>query len=529
MDFISLFRLIAMLVVDTAASWVRMFIALAASVLISIAVGIYTATHKTAERIVLPVVDVLQTLPILAFFPFVIFVIVAVLPGALGINIAVVFLIVTSMLWNIIFGVYESIKVLPKEYEELSRLYGLTRGERLTKIYIPACMPRVVEQSVLSWSIGLFYLVTSEIFSTGSAQYAVKVGIGAAIASPAITGNVFAYILALAVFIIFVIATRFFFFKPWEEYVTRYNKHVIQPTPEVKRISYVREIGALGSRLFRSLGSERLVRMGGRITGGRRGRRRPAYAVGEGKGGLFGRAAKYAIACAMILIVIYIVATNTYLLGYEAMALDALAFSFARVWLAFAISLAIGIPISVYLIFITRHSSKYLLFFQILASVPATILLPAIAAGLHGSPHYGEIVAMIVFVLASIWYVIFSTMNMAKTLPAEIDEVKTVFGVKGWDAWKKIYLRAIIPGLITGGITAIAAEWNASIVAESFTVGNAVVAQVGTGIGKLLDASLASNNLVLMLVALINLTAMIIILNTFVWKRLYKRVSRVYG
>ncbi|HUB92860.1 MAG TPA: ABC transporter permease subunit [Candidatus Saccharimonadales bacterium] len=528
MDSISLMGLIATLVVDTSFSWVRMFIALGISVVVSIGVGIYAATHRTAEKIILPVVDVLQTLPILAFFPFVILVVVATIPGYAGINAAVIFLIITSMIWNIIFGVYESIKVLPKEYTELSRLYQLSRLDRLRKLYIPATLPRVVEQSILSWSIGLFYLVTSEIFSTGSSSYRVQHGIGAAIASLAASGNTLAYLIGLAIFIIFVVATRFLFFRPLEDYVTRYNKHVQQKTLEVKRMSYVREMSELGTRIMKRLGSQQLVKIGSRLAGGGGAGRQKGWADEEYKGTGLWKFARYLVPAAVVLLAVYLVATNTYLIGYELTVLHALVFSFARVWIAFAVSLAIGIPVCVYLIFITRHSSKYLLLFQILASIPATILLPAIANGLKGYPNYGEIVAFVVFVLSSIWYIVFSTMNMAKTLNPEIFEVKKIFGVRGAGAWKKIYLKAIIPGIITGAITAIAAEWNASIVAEYFAFGSNV-SQVGTGIGKLLDLALAGNNLTLMLIALVNLTVMILIINTFVWKRLYRNVSSTYG
>ncbi len=528
MDFQSLAALFLTLVEDTAFSWARMFAALAVSVVLSIGIGIYAATNRKAERLILPLVDILQTLPILAFFPFVIFVVVATIPGALGINLAVIFLIVTSMVWNIIFGVYESIKTLPKEYFEMARLYGLSRTETFERIYIPACMPRVVEQSILSWSIGLFYLVTSEIFSTGSAQYAVKTGIGAAIASPAITGSLIGYSLALLVFVGFVVATRLFFFKPWEEYVTRYNRHAVGQA-DIKRAFAARDMSGIRMKIMKRLGSDRIASIGKRIgrIGNRKDRKGWAWDAEGEKGGraVWG----YLLLGLLVLGVLAVIATHSYLIGYETTVLKALAYSFARVWLAFAVSLGIGIPVCVYLIFITRHSSKYLMLFQIIASVPATILLPAIVNSLRNVPGSGELIAEIVFVLSCVWYIIFSAMNIAKTLPSNISEVKGIFGIKGTEAWRKIYLRAIIPGLITGSITGIAAEWNASIVAEYFTVGSTVVSQVGTGIGKLLNTSLASNNLVLMMVALINLTVMIIILNTFLWRRLYGKVSKIYG
>lgn len=517
------------LIVDTAFSWARMFAALAFSVVISLLVGIYAATHKTAEKIIIPLVDILQTLPILAFFPFAILIIVSAIPGALGINAAVVFLIITSMVWNIIFGVYESVKSLPKEYMELSRLYGLSRWDRLTKIQIPAAMPRVVEQSILSWSIGLFYLVTSEIFSTANAAYAVKTGIGAAIASPAITGNIISYSMAIGIFIIFVIATRFLFFKPWEDYVTRYTRNSGKKQSERQWPLNPGQIGTMGARFIRKIEKGNISRIV-KVLPGMQNRQTAALTPNRpSRHETYWKFAPYIILFLAAALTLYTAVSNHALVLAEETVLTSLSFSFARIWLAFAISMCIGVPICVYTIFLTRHGSKYTLLFQIISSIPATILLPAIVSLLRSTPHSGELVASIVFVLSSIWYIIFSTLNTAKTMPQNIFEVKDIFRVKGWKAWKNIYLKAIIPGLVTGSVTAIAAEWNASIIAEYFTVGASVVSQVGTGIGKLLDLTLASNNLGLMMLALINLTVIIILINTFVWKRLYSKVSRAYA
>ncbi len=229
----------------------------------------------------------------------------------------------------------------------------------------------------------------------------------------------------------------------------------------------------------------------------------------------------------------YIFYTNPAILSYEYQVLASLALSFARVWLAFAIVTALAFPLCVYLIFKTRQSSKYLLLFQVIASIPATILLPGIAIAFSGFPFSSEFVAFSVFFLSGIWYVIFSILASSRNMPSNILEVKSLFGIRGKLAWKYIYIKALLPGFITGALTAIAAEWNASIVAECFTtagVGSGTaISCVGTGIGKLLDSTVTSGNLTLMLVALANLVAMILLINTFVWKRMYRNVSKVYG
>lgn len=533
-----LLPLIGQLVIDTSASWGRMFVALAISVVLSLAIGVLAATSRTAERIILPVVDVLQTLPILAFFPFAIFIFVAILPGYIGINAAVIFLIVTSMLWNIIFGVYESIKTLPAEFFEVVELYHFDFWTRLKKLYIPASFPRLVEQSILSWSIGLFYLVTSEIFSIGNpvsgcpaGNCTVTYGIGAWLVehAPGVGGGTLqTYLIGVGVFVIFVIGTRFLFFKPFENYSTRYlrpqaklslpkyRQFALDIVRQALRTRYI-------SKIHKATKEIRIVKIRAR----------------EHRAGLATTndhtKAYIAIVAVIVAVIFYVFASNPVLIGYEYEVLPALAFSFARIWLAFLLITLISVPLCVYLIFMSKKTSSYITFFQILASIPATILLPLLVEGLQGATHQGELVAFAIFFLSGIWYTIFSMVASTRTLSSNIFDVKRLFGIKGWAAWKEIYLRAILPGFITGALTGIAAEWNASIVAEYFTAtgvtGNNITTSVATGIGKLLDLALSpgGEGLGLMAVALLNLVVMILIINTFVWKRAYKNIAKMYG
>jgi len=512
---------ILQLLVDISFSWIRMFIALGLSILLGLGIGIWAATSRRAEKIIIPIVDILQTLPILAFFPFVIYIIVAAIPGYIGINVAVIFLIITSMLWNIIFGVYESVKELPHEFIELTAIYGMGLKERLSKIYIPASMPKVMSQSTLSWAIGLFYLVTSEIFSTSSKTYMVKHGIGVALTQLALSGNFSEYLVGILIFIVFVILTRLLFFAPLERYFNKHNMSSIQKTHTTHFVHLIKSRlklkvpkikipikFALGKKHDTySLSNEVVMRPK------KRGYANLVYAL-------------------LAILFVAIIVSNKTLFSYELSILVSFIASFARVWFAFAIILLISVPLSVYLIFFSKKLSAYILLFQIIASIPATIMLPLIVSFFVKMPFHSEAVALSVYLLSGIWYVIFSMLSQKAYIPQSIYEVKRLFGIKGLQAWKKIYIYAILPGLITGAVTGIAAEWNASIVAEYFTstgIGNgAVLTSVSIGIGKLLDLSLDNGNMVLMLLALLNFTIMIVIINRLVWKRLFNRIEDIY-
>jgi NitT/TauT family transport system permease protein len=519
---------IASLLVDISFSWLRMLVALLISILLGLSIGIYAARNRLAEKVIMPIVDVLQTLPILAFFPFVILVIVGALPGYVGINAAVIFLIVTSMVWNIIFGAYEAVKTLPNEVLDVSKVYQLGGFGTLRKILLPASMPKVVEQSMLSWSIGLFYLVTSEIFSTASSTYTVKYGIGVALTNLALSGNYFEYAIGIVVFIIFVVLTRALLFAPLERLFSRYSEPT-QARAESRFAGLVRRFRLHSTiRLHwpaRGKAPERRYMAG-----------KEAAAPDIGEMHAHSMVARIALIVAVLLALALLYATgviNAQNLGYEYSVLVALAASFARIWFAFAVILLISVPVSIYLIFMSKHSSAYVTLFQVIASIPATILLPLIVLSFRSYPMHDELVAFVIFVMSGLWYMIFSIMANRSYIQGSVLEVKRLFKVRGINAWKSVYLKAIVPGLITGGITAIAAEWNASIVAEQFTstaIGSGTpITSVGIGMGKFLDVQLGAGHLWLMALALINLTAMIIIINRLLWKRMYGRVAKIYA
>ena len=528
LDLSAVIPLLVSLIEDTAASWGRMLVALTVSIAVSLVVGIYTARSERAERIVLPIVDIFQTLPILAFFPFVIFVIVGVLPGWIGINSAVIFLIITSMIWNIIFAVYEAVKTLPAEYGEVAALYKLGRWQRFSRVYIPAAVPRLVEQSELSWAIGLFYLVTSEIFSTGSSAYSVHYGIGVALTQLATSGNYTSYALGLVVFLAFVLLTRELLFKRIER---RLEGKSLMQKPHQLHAGIMHRY-----RLFRELERLSMPRHRHEHQMQEKGKKAAAGAEAGAVPQLRPERSRwkyYTLLLAVVLAALFVAgAINRTTVTYEGLTLASLAVSFARIWLTFAVIIIVAVPLCVYLIFFAKKIAAYLTLFQVLASIPATIILPVIAVALAGYMFHSNLVALSVFFLSGIWYVIFSILAAARSLQSDVFDVRRLFGVKGLSAWKTIYMKAIMPGLVTGAVTAIAAEWNASIVAEYFTstgIGNGtLVSSVGIGIGKLLDTSLANGNLTLMAIALVNLTVMIILINTFVWKKLYKGVSEVY-
>jgi NitT/TauT family transport system permease protein len=525
--------LIAKLIVDTAFSWLRMALALGLSILFSWAVGIAAARNKTAGRIIIPVLDVLQSIPILGFFPIVLVVFVAFFPVWLGVNFAVIFLIFTSMSWNIAFAVYEAVASIPDQYFELASMEKLGLWQRLTQLYIPASWSKVAYNTVVSWSVGLFYLISSEIFSLGNANYAVTNGIGLDIARFAAQGLWSAYATAIAVLIFASILTRFFFlgeFSTWsEKFKLIEEPRQIKKDPIYRFYSWINTRGT--SKAFSFL-SRTMISRSPTPTVSISQRLRSHKAKSTNMKvlkivvGLAGVVVLAAIFLGVFSAVVNSRVSFGVFLNKEKEVLVALAYSFVRIWFLFAIVVAVALPVG---ITIALHSRLYQIAsptLQVVSALPAPALLPPIAVFVATLPFGGELTAAVVIFLGTIWYIMFNVVAGIRSIPSEIFELAKLSRLKGLRYWKNVLIPAALPSFITGSITAIGAAWNTLIVAEYFNISingtPRVLSQVSNGIGKLLDIAAFKGDLFLMELTIISMTGLILAVNILLWRRLYR-------
>jgi NitT/TauT family transport system permease protein len=528
--------LVEELAIDIAASWLRLFVALLLSIIFSIVVGVAAATNEKLERIILPSLDVMQTIPIMGFFPLAVYIIVLLLPGYMGVNLAVVFLIFTSMVWNITFGVYEAIKAIPRDLIDMAKMNHFTTEKLYSSLYVPAALPRIAYQSVLSWSIGLFYLVTSEIFSTGSANFEVGHGIGIAISNLAANPDPAAYLVALTMFVIAIILTRIFFLSPLAAFAERYS---FSETPvQKKKVAmlkfYSRIYYWIKLHIFPVFKNKAVLPFKGIGKAGR-------YLIRESFviKNILTRQERLRLsrkATWFLLLLLFVIAVtfaiNAGVETYAPIVLISLTASFVRVWSMYLLSVIIAVPLAILIARSKRAFEPAISVLQIVSAIPATIMLPAIIILLHSMPFGGEISAFFIIFLAMIWYLLFSVISGMRSLPASFIELSSILGFKERSKWRRIYLPSILPYFITGSITAVGGAWNALIVAEYFTVvsnGNReILSQVNIGIGKLIDQSVFSGNLTLMILSITAMSIMVIVINRLFWQRLYNIVTSRY-
>lgn len=505
-----------------------MMIALALSIVFALAVGIPAARSKRAEAIIIPSLDVLQSIPILGFFPVVILGIIAIFPSQIGVNLAVIILIFTSMSWNIAFGVYEAVKAIPNEYLDLSSMVKSGTWERIKSLYIPASLSRIAYNTQTSWAVGLFYLVASEILTLGNATYTVDHGIGVALIQFAAASDWVDYSYAIIALIIAVVIWRFVFLREFALWSERY-KLVEEPRsghvdPLLRFYEWVTQKSI--SKLF--------------LLTHEKGVTKATSALYR-----FRRTIKYVILLMFVAVILFIAYDKLTVMLHpgevlpqlpsvatiaaaESPILVAFAFSFVRIWYVYVLCVLVGLPLGIVISLNMKLYDTASSILEVISSIPAPALLPIIVLVAFGS---GEVVAAIVIFIAMIWYIIFNVMAGVRSLSAEYKDLAAVFHASRKTRWLDIYLPSTVTAFVTGSITAVGAGWNSLIVAEYFTTGSSTqpLTQVQWGIGKTITVATNQGDLLTMGLAVITMTILIVLFNLTVWRRVYHYTTRKYA
>lgn len=518
--------------VDLGYSFSRMLAAYALSLGFALAYGYYASSRRNAERIMIPVLDILQSVPILGFFPVAIVFFVALFPNSwVGPNLASVFLIFTSMSWNMVFGVYESLKTMPPDLKEAADSFGSSGIQRMRKVLFPATVNRLVYNSILSWTGGWFFLVAAEIFSTGTQPLA---GIGSYLSFAASAGNGSAFLAGLIPLVILIALLDFFVWRPLSRRAERF-RYDTSPSGEaeeakVERGPRTRRAAAYVTRGVRGLSriGTPFAQLAAYTSRASRLRERPRA-----------RSALGYIALGAVLVVVWLILilliTSVYHIYASPISPSirdqmlllplAMGASALRVVAAFAICLAIALPLAIYLTRHRRAARTGLPMIEILASFPATALFPVIVFVLipYITPNGASI---LMIVTGMIWYLFFNILSGLRAVPPDLEEAARSFGVSERDLLRKVYIPGSFAAIVTGSITAFGGGWNTLIVAEYLNV-NGQTFQV-FGIGSTLDIGYAQGEAALWVAALFTLVVTVVALNELIWKPLYRRAVTKY-
>jgi len=526
------------ILVALGASWARLSIALILSTIISFIIGILAGINRKAEHIIIPTIDILQSIPILGFFPVAVFFLVTYFPSY-GLEMAAIFLIITSQVWNMIFAVYESVKSIPNELIEVMNVYDMSWLERFRKIYIPASIPRLVSNLSVSWAVGLFFLSSSEIISLGTTNYQLF-GIGSIIAQIVESGQILDIYISFGLLIIALILTHTLVFNTLYNWSAKYKYELISTT---RPTSWLISTFVRATKPFRIF--VRQVRLP----------RRPLSPVAKSlmsqetlvpiemrkPSKTYLKEVRIIKIIIKSLIYLTLIGLTIYL---TLLILPALVGAFQVLinlsqllyilyetgvsGIRILISVILMLPLIVLATYVSLNrllKSIILPLFQILASIPAPLLFPLIVQWLGESKI--ELASIIIIMLGSMWYVFYNSFSAVESIPNELREACILSGLRQFSLFRKLYLPALMPGLVTGLITAVGGAWNALIVAEWITLGDRVY-EVHDGIGKIIDQAANAGNLNLMYAALLVMVIVVVVLDRTIWRKLYDYVTSHY-
>ena len=497
------------------ASWLRMSIALLISITFSLVVGIAAGISRILERIIIPVLDILQSIPILSFFPLALYSF-TILHPVLGPELAAIFLIFTSQVWNIAFGVYEAVKVMPGELLEVSRALNLGAGRRFLNLYLPVTFPRIAANLPASWANGLYFLVASEIISVGGMKVRLF-GIGSVSAGFIISGRYLELLVSIIAVAAAVLLTNATVFLPLIRMSERYRMEEIPV--EVPRVWLDRVFKPLKDVFSHAYlpGHRELASAFSGISS----------RMGEVRRYLWPLIGVIALTVAFYLTpLLYDISLGAGMMaeGFVRLGVDVLAmlgFSVLRVVAAILLTLLWVTPLTIIIHSRRTLESIVVPILQVGASIPATLVAPLIMDLVSSYGASIELGALIIIVLGIQWYLFFIIYGGVKSIPGEEMMLCDALRIKGLGRFRHLYFPRIFPSLVTGLIVAMGGGWNTLIIAERLEVEGRVWQVDAPGIGKTISMAISLGDLPLLASSTIAMASFIVILNRLLWRRLH--------
>jgi NitT/TauT family transport system permease protein len=502
-------------------SLVRIAIAYILSLLFALGYGMAAAKSERAAKILLPLLDILQSIPVLSFLPGVMLAMVALFPGRqLGLELGSILLIFTGQAWNIAFSFYASLKGIPKELDEAARLYHFSEWQQFTELELPFAAIGLVWNSMMSVAGGWFFLMACEMFVLGPRDFRLP-GLGSYLQVAAGAGDTRAILWGMAAMIAVIVLLDQLVWRPAIAWSDKFKFETVEGTaPQSFVLTILRRSGVLAAFYRAAINplEERLTR---------------AFAVkNETKpesptpsGNTFKRWLARAVGATFLVVVVWLayraLATIAHLGQHELILLtrDA-AFTFARVNAALILGALWAVPVGVWIGTTPIVAKIAQPLVQIAASVPATALFPVLLLMLIRAGGGMGLAAMALMLLGTQWYILFNVIAGAMAIPTDLKEASSVFRFNRWERWRRLILPAIFPYLVTGMLTASGGAWNASIVAEYFHFQGETLSV--RGLGAAISRATDSGNLPVLLAATMVMSVIVVTVNRTLWQRLYR-------
>ncbi len=507
-------------------SLVRISVAYALSLVFALAYGYVAASSRRAEIIMVPLLDILQSIPVLSFLPGVMLAMVAIFPHSqFGVELGSILLIFTGQVWNIAFSFYSSLKTIPRELHEAAVIYRFSRWQRFAELDLPFSTIGLVWNSMMSVAGGWFFLMACEMFVLGKRDFRIP-GLGSFLQTAASHGDTRAILWGVAAMITVIVLLDQLVWRPIIVWADKFKFEQVESSG-ASQTTLLNLIGraSIVLRLYRLLLQPIFKWLTLTFT---LGARRAAETFSTPKQNRVRRWIGYLLAAGVLIGLGFAVfhaareLSGLHREDYREL-LESAALTFLRVNTALILGALWTVPVGVAIGSNPRLARIAQPLVQMAASIPATALFPIILLFLLRLRGGLEIAAMLLMLLGTQWYILFNVIAGAMAIPTDLKEAARIYRFGSWDRWRYLILPGIFPYLVTGMVTASGGAWNASIVAEYFHFQGKIVST--PGLGSTISSASDSGRFDVLLASTLIMATVVVLINRLLWRRLYRLAS----
>lgn len=504
-------------------STARMFAALFFSFTFTFTYATLAAKSRRAGMVLIPILDVLQSVPILGFLTFTVTFFMALFPGqVMGAELAAVFVIFTSQAWNMAFSFYQALTTLPADLQEVARSFRLSPWQKFWRLDVPFAMPGLIWNTMLSMSGGWFFVVASEAVTVGNTTFALP-GIGSYVATALAQRNVAAIGYAIVAMLVVILLYDQLIFRPlvaWSGKF-RFETTASVSAPEPWMLKLLRRTAlfrAIGDAISAALGAVFRLRLSAGVRVQVDESREPSRIVDALWFGVVALMAAYA----GWRIVDFVAGS----LHWHDLATAVLmgAYTMTRVIVLMSVAALVWVPIGVWIGLRPGATRIAQPIAQFLAAFPANLLFPPVVIAIVYFHVNASIWLSPLMLIGTQWYVLFNVIAGAAAFPGDMKEAVANFRVRGWLWWRKVMIPGILPYFITGALTASGGAWNASIVAEVASWGNKQL--VAQGLGAYIAQATNNGDTARVVLGVVVMSVFVITFNRILWRPLYAYATR---
>ncbi len=503
-----------------AKTMLRMLIAFICSLMVTLIIAPIAAKNKQAEKLLIPLIDILQSVPILGVLSMTLVFFIRLFPNhLLGLECAAIFAIFTSQVWNMILSFYQSLKTVPATFYDIANVFHLSIWQRFWRIEVPYAIPGLLWNSIISASAGWFFLVAAEAISLNNQQILLP-GIGSYISVAIRQMDLPALCYATLSMLMVILCYDQLFFRPLMSWATRFQEgDAVENSANnpswVYRLwlktRWFKRIGAF----FRSFSQRRAL---------------PTYTIPPAfKSFDFSQTAKQTMVYAWNLLLAALIGLSLFLLWNcmkDSIQLHEIPYVFylgaitaLKVAILVILSSLLWVPVGVWIGFRPRLTRYIQPFIQFLAAFPANLVYPIFVTLILHFHLNVEIWSSPLMILGTQWYILFNVIVGTQQMPKDLQWAAKSFGLKGWLWWKKLLLPAIFPYYVTGSMTAAAGCWNACIVSDVLEWGNHKL--VATGLGSFIAENSSAGDFPRVVLGIVVMSVYVLVINRWVWRKLY--------